>query len=89
MVCLLTVAPPTKREAEQGPPTDPKVGGPPMEAEMPGAGEERYAAMKDVPRTSTGEGANRLSNNSSPNNKMWLGRLSTGMIIVSTPRVRQ
>jgi hypothetical protein len=89
MGCSLTVAPPTKGEAEQGPPTDPEVGGPPTESETPGAGEERYATMKDVPRTSTGEGANRLSNKSSPDDKMWLGRLSMGMIIAPTPRAQQ
>ncbi len=89
MGCPLTVVPPTKGEAEQGPPTDPNVGGPPTKAKTPGAGEERYTAMKEVPRTSIGEGANRLSNKSSPDDKMWSGRLLTGMIIVPTPRARQ
>jgi hypothetical protein len=45
-----------------------------------------YAAMKEVPRDSAGEGAKRPSMISRLDERMWLGRRSTERIRKDTPR---
>jgi hypothetical protein len=49
-----------------GPTLRGEPGRPPIEGEVPGARGEIYINMKDMPRTSTGEGAKRPSINLRP-----------------------
>jgi hypothetical protein len=62
---------------------------PPKGTEHGEGGDSRYAAIKAIPKELVGNGVKRPSMSSNPDERMWSGRRSTGMIGDNTLLARQ